>query len=69
MFYLYKGENFPPANIQGDCDPFIKFNCYGLDQSSKAIEGSFNPFWKEIIPMQVSLQDVFTTNITKGIVC
>lgn len=29
MFYLYKGEDFPPANIEGDCDPFIRFNCYG----------------------------------------
>lgn len=29
MFYLYKGENFPPANVEGDCDPMIRFNCYG----------------------------------------
>ena len=27
MFYLYKGEGFPPANIQGDCDPMIRFSC------------------------------------------
>ena len=29
VFYLYKGENFPPANVEGDCDPFIRFNCEG----------------------------------------
>lgn len=47
MFYLYKGEEFPPANIEGDCDPFIRFNCYGLSKDSRAVTGSFNPFWKE----------------------
>lgn len=69
MFYLYKGENFPPANIEGDCDPFIKFNCYGIDGSSKPVPGSFNPFWQETVSLNVQLQDIFTTNITKGIVC
>lgn len=69
MFYLYKGENFPPANVEGDCDPFIKFNCSGVDKSSKVIKGSFNPFWEDVKALDVQVQDIFTTNITKGIVC
>jgi Ca2+-dependent lipid-binding protein len=69
VFYLYKGENFPPANVEGDCDPFIRFNCEGVSKESKPIEGSFNPMWQEIIQMPVKIQDVFDNELTKGVVC
>ncbi len=47
----------------------IKFNCFGSEKCSNHIESSFNPFWSQCYEMNVSLQNLLTTNITKGIVC
>jgi hypothetical protein len=32
--YVYKGEDFPPARIEGDCHPILKFNCFGKTAQS-----------------------------------
>lgn len=69
QIYLYKGEGFPPANLEGDCDPFLSFNCAGVKRNSDVKEGSFNPFWEQTIEMDLQIQDLISTNITKGIVC
>jgi len=68
--YIFKGEDFPPAKIEGSCSPVIKFNCFGSTAASKVKERSFNPIWGQDLHMSpVSMQDIFATNITKAIVC
>lgn len=32
--YIIKGEDFPPAKIEGDCNPVLKFNCFGSTEKS-----------------------------------
>lgn len=43
--YLFKGEDLPPAKIEGDCNPMLKFNCFGTSTTSSVKKGTFNPFW------------------------
>jgi len=44
--YVFKGEDFPPAKVEGYCNPVIKFNCFGFKGSTKVRRtGSFNPIW------------------------
>jgi len=32
--FIFKGEDFPPAKIDGSCSPILKFNCFGSSKSS-----------------------------------
>jgi len=67
--YIYKGEGFPPAKIPGDCNPVLKFNCFGSKRNSTPKEGTYNPFWAEnVLIDNINMQDLFVTNITKGVV-
>lgn len=69
FLYVFKGEDFPPAKVEGDCNPMLKFNCFGNTTESTAKTGTFNPFWAETIHMRnVNMQDIFVTNLTKGLV-
>ena len=34
FLYIYKGEDFPPAKIEGNCNPVLKFNCFGEKKES-----------------------------------
>ena len=69
FLYIYKGENFPPAKVPGDCDPVLKFNCFGATAESKEKKGTYNPFWADTVSIgDIFMQDIFTTNITKGVV-
>ena len=71
FLYIYKGEDFPPAKIEGNCNPVLKFNCFGEKKESEPVKGggTYNPFWAQMVKMEdLHLQDVFTTNITKGVV-
>ena len=69
FLYLYKGEDFPPAKIPGDCSPILKFNCFGTKAASTPKVGTYNPFWSESVHIEdINMQDLFTTNITKGVV-
>ena len=43
--FLYRGENFPPVNSEGDCDPQIKFIFNGKQFSSNVIKSTYNPIW------------------------
>ena len=49
FLYIYKGEDFPPAKIPGDCDPILKFNCFGSTSESTPKVGTYNPFWAETV--------------------
>lgn len=67
--YIFKGEDFPPAKIEGDCNPMLKFNCFGATAQSSHKMGTFNPFWTETVSISnFNMQDLFTTNLTKGLV-
>ena len=69
FLYIYKGEDFPPAKVPGDCDPILKFNCFGSTAESSPKKGTYNPFWAETVTIEnIWMQDLFTTNITKGVV-
>jgi hypothetical protein len=40
-----------------------------VKKDSDVKEGCFNPFWEQTIEMDLQIQDLINTNITKGIVC
>ena len=47
----------------------LKFNCFGATTQSSPKTGTFNPFWTETIALpNINMQDIFTTNLTKGLV-
>ena len=67
--YIFKGEDLPPAKIEGDCNPMLKFNCFGATAKSSPKIGTFNPFWAEPVHIpSVNMQDLFATNLAKGLV-
>ena len=69
FLYIYKGEDFPPAKIPGDCDPILKFNCFGSTNETSPKKGTYNPFWAETVQVSdIWMQDLFLNNITKGVV-
>lgn len=48
----------------------MKFNCFGKQVKSTPKIGTFNPFWGEDVHMEsINMQDIFNTNISKGVVC
>lgn len=55
--YVFKGEDFPPAKIEGDCWPQLHFDCFGSYAKSSPIKGTFNPFWGETVRIeQINMQ-------------
>ena len=67
--FLYQGEGIPPSNKTGESDPYIKFNFLGNCVDSDIIYSTYNPIWNQVLTLKLSIQDILSSRLEKGMLC